>query len=365
VKINISRLIILLVFLTAISSMICNTKGVTTFAQSEQKNANNSVDYAKFHTHVQELIGPIEKAIYDKNTGDNLLAFAHTRLSMDEPWPLITIPLNNVDTKLNSTFGNALNNLSNAVLPGHNKITKAEFIKSAQDIINLSQKVTGTVIPAAVLGNTSHNVAVINDLLAQAVGEYGEGVQNSKVIAPLEIQEAQAFVHRAYDMFNNTKPISNSTEVSKMFNNITNSVLQHVPQSKIDSMTVEIKDKLSDLLSTSTHTSTSNQNNSSEGSSNITSLGYISKIRLLLDQTLTSYQSGNYAKAKELATTAYIDNFEFIEKPIGPTLQHQGEDLLREKLRSQIDSKVPLEEIKSNIAQIDKLLDKSALSLTY
>ncbi len=104
---------------------------------------------------------------------------------------------------------------------------------------------------------------------------------------------------------------------------------------------------------------------SSENKSNITSLGYIAKIRSLLNQILTAYKSGNYVKAKELATTAYIDNFENIEKPIGPALKQQGEELLREKLRHQIYLKEPFEQIKSNIEQIDKLLDKSALSLTH
>lgn len=104
---------------------------------------------------------------------------------------------------------------------------------------------------------------------------------------------------------------------------------------------------------------------SSENKSNITSLGYIAKIRSLLNQILTAYKSGNYVKAKELATTAYIDNFENIEKPIGPALKQQGEELLREKLRHQIYLKEPFEQIKSNIEQIDKLLDKSALYLTH
>ena len=104
---------------------------------------------------------------------------------------------------------------------------------------------------------------------------------------------------------------------------------------------------------------------SSDNKSNITSLGYIAKIRSLLNQTLAAYKSGNYVKAKDLATTAYIDNFENIEKPVGPALKQQGENLLREKLRHQIYLKEPFEQIKSNIEQINKLLDKSALSLTH
>ncbi len=73
-----------------------------------------------------------------------------------------------------------------------------------------------------------------------------------------------------------------------------------------------------------------------DDNSNMTCMNYIFKMRLL-NQTLDAYKSGNYAKAKELATTAYIDNFEFIEKSIGSDLKHQDEAFLREKLRHQID----------------------------
>jgi len=45
-------------------------------------------------------------------------------------------------------------------------------------------------------------------------------------------------------------------------------------------------------------------------------MNYIFKIMRLLNQTLYAYKSGNYTKAKELVTTAYIDNFEFFEKSI-------------------------------------------------
>ena len=42
-----------------------------------------------------------------------------------------------------------------------------------------------------------------------------------------------------------------------------------------------------------------------DDNSNMTSMNYIFKMRLL-NQILDAYKSGNYAKAKELATTAYL-----------------------------------------------------------
>jgi hypothetical protein len=89
------------------------------------------------------------------------------------------------------------------------------------------------------------------------------------------------------------------------------------------------------------------------------SLDYISNIRSLLDQVISSYSANDATKAKELATTAYLDNFEHIEQPIGKELSDQGESLLREKLRAQIGNNASVEEIKQTISEINMLLDKA------
>jgi hypothetical protein len=91
---------------------------------------------------------------------------------------------------------------------------------------------------------------------------------------------------------------------------------------------------------------------------------YISNIRLLLNQTIDAYSANDTEKAKELATTAYVDNFEFIEDPIGEQLSEEGEELLREQLGAQIDSNASIEEIKQTINAINKVLDEAEESLT-
>ena len=92
---------------------------------------------------------------------------------------------------------------------------------------------------------------------------------------------------------------------------------------------------------------------------NSSSLSYISKIRSLLDQVVSTYTANDTAKAKELATTAYLDNFENIEKPIGKELSDAGEQLLRVQLRDQISNKVSLDEIKQTISEANTVLDKA------
>jgi len=90
-----------------------------------------------------------------------------------------------------------------------------------------------------------------------------------------------------------------------------------------------------------------------------TTQDYISNIRLLLNQTIDAYSANDTEKAKELATTAYLDNFEYLEDPIGEQLSEEGEELLREQLGAQIDSNASIEEIKQTVNAINKVLDEA------
>ena len=111
------------------------------------------------------------------------------------------------------------------------------------------------------------------------------------------------------------------------------------------------------------------QSNSSEETTTSTNnekstQDYISNIRSLLNQTIDAYSANDTIKAKELATTAYLDNFEYIEDPIGEELAEEGEELLREQLGAQIDSNASIEEVKQTINATNEVLDEAEASLT-
>jgi hypothetical protein len=81
-----------------------------------------------------------------------------------------------------------------------------------------------------------------------------------------------------------------------------------------------------------------------------------------LNQTLQEYNQQNYAEAEALVTTAYIDNFEFIEAPLAEkdeALMENTEVMLREQLRQFIQNRVSVEEIQQHIDKINSNLDKA------
>ncbi len=235
--------------------------------------------------------------------------------------------------------------------------TLAEFENKGKSSIDLSNNVVTTVIPAVVLNTAEHKISVIKDLLKTAASEYKEGVTGGNITLELEYQDGSAFVDRASALFNNTENISNDTHVITTllsdFANLTDSFQNLRDQAVVN----QIIERISNELGTNDNSTSANASN------NPTSQDYIDKIRGLLNEVVSAYESNDKIKAKELATAAYLDNFEYLEAPIGKALADKGEALLREKLREQIDGNASIDEIKQNIADINKLLDDSATYL--
>ncbi len=323
-----------------------------------QKNSTeqqNQTDYTSFHSNIEQIIGHIEKAEYNKFHNDTELTLSHTLHPIEEVLSLVTIPLSTADRNLNDTYFNDLNQL--AGLASNDNVTVDEFENKGKSSIDLSNKVVTTVIPSAVLNTAEHNISVIKDLLKTAASEYKEGVAGGNITLELEYQDGSAFIDRANSLFNNTQDISNDTHLITVllsdFANLTDSFQNLKDQAIVD----QIIQKINNGLSANGNSTTS------DATTTPTSQDYIATIRGLLNDVVSAYESNDKIKAKELATAAYLDNFEYIEAPIGKDLSDKGEALLREKLREQIDGNASLAEIKQNIADINKVLDDSATYL--
>ena len=88
----------------------------------------------------------------------------------------------------------------------------------------------------------------------------------------------------------------------------------------------------------------------------------ISTIKTLLNQTINEFRNENFTGARQLASTAYLDNFEFIEAPLekhDKALEKNTEIMLREQLRQFIKDKSPMESIQQLINNINLNLNKA------
>lgn len=103
------------------------------------------------------------------------------------------------------------------------------------------------------------------------------------------------------------------------------------------------------------------------GTNSSNPLHLISNIRILLNQTLDTVKKQNYAKALDLATTAYLDNFEYVEPPllkVNKVLKQDTEFMMRGDLRMSLQHHAPLADIQKLVKEININLDQAVKLLS-
>ena len=88
----------------------------------------------------------------------------------------------------------------------------------------------------------------------------------------------------------------------------------------------------------------------------------ISTVKSLLNQTINEYRNQNFTGAQQLASSAYLDHFEFIEAPLekhDKALKENTEIMLREQLRQAIKDKSSEQNIEQLTNNINSNLDKA------
>ncbi len=357
IKNNIS-LFGIVIAIIALPLLVIGTASLPTLVLAQPNNTNpqssDEIDYTGFNSNIEQITGHIEKALFNKINNNETNTLGHALHPIEEVLSLVTIPLTSADANLNKTYFDSLYILSGLANPGNSTID--QFENQSNSSIDLSKKVIATVVPPNILGTAEHNASVIRDLLTISAAEYTEGVADGKIVMELEYQDGSAFIDRAYTLYNNTQNILNDTTVlsdlQTDFTNLTSSVQNLEAPAVINQIVENINSKLTPSNNAS---STADPTVTTEKSSE----EYVTTIRELLNEVITAYESNDKPKAKELATTAYLDNFEYIETPIGKELSDRGEALLREKLSEQIDGNASLDEIKQTIADINTVLDES------
>ena len=88
----------------------------------------------------------------------------------------------------------------------------------------------------------------------------------------------------------------------------------------------------------------------------------IEDIQVLLNKILNEYKAQNYTGAEELATVAYLENYEYVEAPLAEKneeLMEETEIMLREDLSTAIEEKVPLDQVQQLVNNINVNLDQA------
>lgn len=92
-------------------------------------------------------------------------------------------------------------------------------------------------------------------------------------------------------------------------------------------------------------------------------MNHLDSINELLVQTDEEYSNGNKDLALKLATTAYLEHYEFIESELGQYNEELIEDVewaMREELRGMIKNEAPASEVSAKIDEIQGKIQEIA-----
>ena len=360
----ISGVFLLLSLLSATNPSSDHTMAALAQEQNNNTNASTSTTSPElnstqvdFVSNMEQIRGHLNAAVMNKEAGNNTLAKAHTLHPIAEIYSSIEPQISNTNATLNETLATNLNQFSKMV----NTSSVDEFDTQSQKINGLLNQTVQQVIPNEIANNNTFKLGVVSDLLSIAGVEYGEAVENGTITEIVEYQDGQAFVSRAQDVFGQASPLvpqemNNEVQETNQFFSSLNNAIQNKSNPEVADRSIgAIIHELSEI------TGISEAGLGGQGA-NTESGEIISKIRSLLNQTVEAYNQQNYAEAEALATTAYLDNFEFIEAPLAEkdqALMEKTEVMLREQLRQFIQNRVPVEEIQQHIDKINNDLDKA------
>jgi hypothetical protein len=324
------------------STSTTGTNAITTGLNSTQ------VDFA---SNIEQIRGHLNAAIMNKEAGNNSLAKAHTLHPIAEIYSTIEPSISKINSTLNNTLASDLNQFSQMV----NTSSIDEFDAQSQKINRVLNQTIQQKIPREAISNSSFNLGVVSDLLSIAATEYGEAVENGTIKEIVEYQDGQAFASGAQNVFLQASPtlspeMNPNVEETVQFFFALNAAIQNKSNPEVVDRSIgAIIHEISEITGINEESLSGQETGTESGE-------IISEIRSLLNQTIDAYRQQNYEEAEALATTAYLDNYEFIEAPLAEkdeALMQNTELMLREQLRQLIQDHVPIEELQLHIDKIN------------
>ena len=222
------------------------------------------------------------------------------------------------------------------------KVQMKDTKKEVEKIVMEHNGIDGTPEALALAG--------ISDRLHLVKVEYVDAIDGTgAIINDMEYAETVAFAHGAVEIADENADVLSALGASD-FEKL---------QSQLSSIASDVDDRkaISTVLKQAdeaTLTVKNLQANAGEGGANLG--GYFETIDRLLITSQAAYANGDADLAHELVGTAYLDNYEFLEAPIGEVdnkLMKTIEDDMRENLRNMITSGSSYNDVESHILMIN------------
>ena len=204
-------------------------------------------------------------------------------------------------------------------------------------------------------------LAGISDRLHLVKVEYVDAIDNSgTIINDMEYAETVAFAHGAVEIADENADVLSALS-SSYFSTL---------QSQLASIASDVDNKqpiptVLGQADDATLTVKNLQANAGEGGANLG--GYFDTIDRLLITAQAAYANGDTQLAYDLASEAYLDNYEFLEAPIGAVdsaLMLSIENEMREELRNMVQGGASYNDVESQIRMINNDLNTAEAAIS-
>ena len=260
-----------------------------------------------------------------------------------------------VDAKLGSqTADELLYAMSNAITVA---TSDADASAKKSDIQDIASKVE-LIVREYEGGDTSEiglALSGIKDRLHLVEVEYVDAVSDGKIINQVEYDETMIFLANVQSILDSAR-----SDLEELSQSDTNALANNVEEMNLIVSSMGNPNQISILVGKSIN-NIATLEGLAGGEVQIDIFQYFDKMTILLDGAKSSYRNGDTQTALDMVSEAYLDNYEFVEGPLGevdPVLMVKIETDMRERLRDMIKNNEPADDVDAQIDMI--LVDLSA-----
>jgi high-affinity iron transporter len=299
-------------------------------------------------------------------SGDKDMAFAHSYIPHSVIFPSIKSQLSAISSQSASQLESLLTDLPISIKAEGNAGPQGKSQTDIKAIIQLLDNILDQSIGQQFISNQTSIANTVVFLLRDAEQSYelSNAAASSQQFSKVDYENAQGLVNVSKSNYENLASSLDERrrqEVNSFFSQLENSIVQQANVEPISQVVAAIERDLAEFLSI---------NSGSEGDAPTTSehSQYFTTIRDLLSEVNNEVkQNEDYRAADTAATTAYLDNYEYLEAPIeklNSTLMVDIEVDMREELRDMLkeeQSPTAIENFVNNIlvklSTAEQLLD--------
>jgi high-affinity iron transporter len=292
---------------------------------------------------------------------DNTRAFEHAYISHSIIFPSIKDKLLEIDQNSTGRLESLLIDLP-IMVKATSKIseTEAKIIQIKNILNGINSSILDPNSPNYNSTLSSTIIVLLNDTSKfYQLSNFGSSDNPSRLV---DYENAIGMVdisHTLYKNISNIFDVSKQRELESFLGDLRNSLLS---KSDIQSVNVLIRAIQTNLAE-----------NGSISQTNVSLLPYFANIKNLLSNINVALRNNSdYSSAEKYATSAYLDNFEYVEAPlekVDPKLMHNLEIMMREQLREslkkgqQSEAIVLLNNITTNLSTAANLLNINYVNL--